>query len=85
MCCAPPSPWGATATPSPPSRGASAEGYYGVDEGWKQEAFSRLPQDLAQILRRFDLAWGAIPERELDPVHEAILFAERTPPGGKMK
>ena len=65
--------------------GSIAEGYYGVDEGWKQAAFSRLPQDLAQILRRFDLAWGVIPERELDPVHEAILFAERAHRGQKRK
>ena len=36
--------------------GAIAEGFYGVPEELKQECRERLPEDLPQILRRFDAA-----------------------------
>lgn len=56
--------------------GSIAEAYYGIDEDWKKAAFHYLPEDLAQILRNFDLHRGAHPNNALLPVHEAILFAE---------
>lgn len=34
--------------------GAIAEAYYGVSEEMKQQAYLRLPEDLAEVLRRFE-------------------------------
>lgn len=65
--------------------GSIAEGYYGIDEDWKKAALWHLPEDLAQILRRFDVAYGVFQERPLDPVHEAMLFAEKAHRGQKRK
>lgn len=36
--------------------GSIAEGYYGLEDTWKNEAFSRLSEDLAQILRAYNRA-----------------------------
>ena len=38
--------------------GSIAEGYYGLSADWKKETFSRLPENLADILRRFDRQCG---------------------------
>ena len=65
--------------------GSIAEGYYGIDEDWKKAAFGYLPEELAQILRKFDLHCGTHPANKLNPVHEAILFAERAHRGQKRK
>lgn len=65
--------------------GSIAEGYYGIDEDWKKAALWHLPEDLAQILRRFDVTYGVFHERPLDPVHEAMLFAEKAHRGQKRK
>ena len=65
--------------------GSIAEGYYGTDEDWKKAALWHLPEDLAQILRRFDVSYGVFQERPLDPVHEAMLFAEKAHRGQKRK
>jgi len=51
--------------------GSIAEGYYGVDENWKKTAISRLPDDLAAILCRFD-CWNGIHE-----AHEAIVLGRK--------
>ena len=65
--------------------GSIAEGYYGIDEDWKKAALWHLPEDLAQILRRFDVTYGVFQERPLDPVHEAVFFAEKAHRGQKRK
>ena len=65
--------------------GSIAEGYYGVDEDWKKAALWHLPEELAQILRRFDVTYGVFRERPLNPVHEAMLFAEKAHRGQKRK
>lgn len=65
--------------------GSIAEGYYGIDEDWKKAALWHLPEDLAQILRHFDVTYGVFQERPLDPVHEAMLFAEKAHRGQKRK
>ena len=65
--------------------GSIAEGYYGVDEDWKKAALWHLPENLTQILRRFDVTYGVFQERPLDPVHEAMLFAEKAHRGQKRK
>ena len=65
--------------------GSIAEGYYGIDEDWKKAALWHLPEDLAQILRHFDVTYGVFQERPFDPVHEAMLFAEKAHRGQKRK
>ena len=65
--------------------GSIAEGYYGIDEDWKKAALWHLPENLAQILRRFDVTYGVFQERPLNPVHEAMLFAEKAHRGQKRK
>ena len=65
--------------------GSIAEGYYGVDEDWKKAAISRLPDDLAAILCRFDCLYGTQREGEVDPLHRAIRFAEQAHRGQKRK
>ena len=65
--------------------GSIAEGYYGIDEDWKKAALWHLPEDLAQILRRFDVTYGVFQEPPLNPVHEAMLFAEKAHRGQKRK
>lgn len=65
--------------------GSMAEAYYGIDENWKKAAISRLSDDLAQILRRFDLTCGYYPAFEPSPIHEAIRFAEKAHRGQKRK
>ena len=65
--------------------GSMAEAYYGIDEDWKKAAISRLSEDLAQILRRFDLTYGNYPAFESSPIHKAIRFAEKAHRGQKRK
>ena len=65
--------------------GSIAEGYYGIDEDWKKAALWHLPENLAQILRRFDVTYGVFQEHPIDPVHEAMLFAEKAHRGQKRK
>ena len=65
--------------------GSLAEGFYGVDEDWKKAAYSRLTADLAQILRRFDLAFGRFGGPDAGLVHRAVAFAERAHRGRKRK
>ena len=38
--------------------GSVAEGFYGLDETWKQAAYDRLSDDLAEILVAFDALYG---------------------------
>ena len=65
--------------------GSIAEAYYGIDEDWKKAAFAHLPDDLAQILRRFDVIYGINPQYQINPLHEAVLFAEKAHRGQKRK
>lgn len=54
-----------------------AEAYYGIDSRLKNEALSRLPKDLADTARRFDIAYGVHLRYEISKVYEAVVFAER--------
>lgn len=65
--------------------GSMAEAYYGIDPDLKKAALSRLPEELAWILRRFDVEYGVPFAREQNPVHQAILFAEEAHRGQKRK
>lgn len=65
--------------------GSIAEAYYGISEDWKKAALSRLPNDLAQILRRFDIMYGSDCISDTDKLHEAVRFAEKAHRGQKRK
>ena len=65
--------------------GSIAEGYYGLDDKWKAEAYARLPEDLAAILRRFDALYGVRRTGDVHPLHRAIRFAEQAHRGQKRK
>ena len=65
--------------------GSIAEGYYGLDEDWKKAAISRLPDDLAVILCRFDCLYGSQNSGKVDALHRAIRFAEAAHRGQKRK
>lgn len=65
--------------------GSVAEAYYGLDDHWKKLALNKLPEDLAQILRCFDVCHGVCPKYEVSAVHRAMRFAERAHRGQKRK
>lgn len=65
--------------------GSIAEAYYGIDEDWKKAAYYYLTDDLAMILRDFDVRFGVHPLCEINPVHEAIVFAAKAHNGQKRK
>ena len=66
--------------------GSIAEGYYGLDERWKAEAYTRLPEDLAAILCHFDSLYGGTRcTEDVHPLHRAIRFAEQAHRGQKRK
>lgn len=65
--------------------GSIAEAYYGIDEDWKKAAFSHLTDDLAQILRRYDISFVQAKLCEVNPLHKAIRFMEKAHRGQKRK
>lgn len=66
--------------------GSIAEAYYGIEEDWKKAARSYLPEDLLNILYRFDIEYGRAPaESGQAKLHRAISFAEKAHRGQKRK
>ena len=62
-----------------------AEAYYGIDENWKNEAYSRLPDDLRRILQRFDVMYRGSTACKVNLLHDAVCFAEKAHRGQKRK